>query len=233
MVIRILLFVVLLFPTLGFTADNISPQLDSLKMETLMRWRATGAVTDQLTSARVQSAINEAIQVVCDDFPAIVKFDTIILSTDSMGAMLNTDFNRFANVFRLDSVLMVPLKILEENDVDTFINMVIPTDFEHKQGVITSPHTCFAAGNRFMTYPRYTTDTEVGDSFFVSYYANDVKLDSGTDSTQILPRYRLAIIYYSISILYAELGQFEQSMAFMQFYASLVQRRSDVKGILQ
>ena len=228
-----ILIILLLLPMMAYSADNIAPQLDSLKQSVLMRWRATGATTDQLASARVQTAVNEAIQSVTDDFSAIVKLDTVVLSTASMGADLNSDFNRLANVFRLFGDTLYPLLIVEENSVDSFVKKLVISDYGHIAGKKESPSICYAGGDRFYTVPRFTTDATVGDTFLVTYYANDIKLASGTDSTQILPRYRLAIIYHSVASLYAELGRFEQSIAFMQMYSNMLVRRSDVKGVAQ
>ena len=235
MVIKVLskvLLVLLLLPIVA-SASSISPRMDSLKQSVLMRWRASGATTDQLSSARVQTAINEAIQTVCDDFPAIVKLDTITLATGTMGASLNSDFNRLANVFRIYGDTLYPLLIVEENYVDSFVKKLILSDYGHVTGIKESPSICYAAGDLFMTIPRHITDGVVGDSFLVTYYANDAGLSVAADETQVLPRYRLAIIYHAVASLYAELGQIDKSLAFMQFYSAMLTRRSDVKGVPQ
>ena len=198
-----------------------------------MRWGGSGVNTARLTSSRVTIAVNEAIQAVCDDFPAIVKLDTVALESDILGASLSSDFNRLSSVFRLTGDTLFPLKVWEENNVDSFVNKLILTDFGHVLGDKESPAYCFAAGNRLYTLPRHTTDGVVGDTFVVWYYANDEELVSAADSAQVLPRYRLSIIYHAVGSLYAQLGQFDKSLTFMQMYGNTLMKRADVEGVPQ
>lgn len=241
--VKKIIIILLICSSLCYGADNISPVVDTILIDVRMSVRASGASTDQLPDGRCIHRLNIGVQSVCNDFNAIVKYDTVLIGSDSMGSALNTDFNRLASVFRMasnqDSInglyypILYPLQIVEENAVDTFIHKSMSPNYAHKRGSSGSPSLCWAAGQRLFTLPRMTTDPVVGDSFFVTYYANDVKVDSGNDSIHVLAKYREEVVLYTTSLLLEDLGLFDAANQKMARYQSKIMKRSDVEAKLE
>lgn len=210
-------------------ADNIPPQLDSLNNYASLFWNSTGASTDQMSQARRYFSINAGIQAVCDVAPAIEKIDTLWIATSNV---LNSDFNRLASVFRMTNDTLIPLQIINANDGDTLLIKMTQPDFAHDKFSKTSPKMCYVHNGRLHTIPKYINST-IGDTLLINYYANDVKLASGTDSTKVLPKYRMAILYYAIGVRYQMLGLEEMAVSYFNLFGQALMKQSDVKGIIE
>jgi len=220
---------ILLLPITVFAADNIPAQLDSLNNYASLFWNTTGSSTDQMSQARRYFSINAGIQAVCDVAPAIEKIDTLLIATSNA---LNSDFNRLASVFRMTNDTLVPLQIINTNDVDTLLMKTSKNEFAHDKTNKASPNICYAHNGRLHTLPKYIS-SKVGDTLLVNYYANDVKLASGTDSTKVLPKYRMAIIYYAIGVRYQMIGLDELAVTYFNLFGQSLMKQSDVKGIIE
>lgn len=216
----------ILFTASVYADSPVSPRLDSLKYECIIRFKAGGGTTDQLTSARLRFAVNEGIAVVARDFPAIPKDTVVTMDADSHWVALPVDFDRLEAVFRpvkyqTDSA-WYPLKTLA---IDSFKMLEFTkAQFTQDKQDGMSPRYASAFGQKLYTSPIFL-GSSIGSDLRVFYYASGVRLNADSDTTIILPKYRSYIIDYAVAKLYEMTGQLNMASYFMSLYKSDAETR--------
>lgn len=224
----LVMLVVMMFSTSVFATDAINSRRDSLKSSILERFTEGGTATDQLNASRVETAINEAITAVCTDFPAYQAATEIIIDTATQGTVLPDDFYRLRMVFRtVGDTFNYPLQIVPPDSISW---KVLSTDqHRHQRGLITSPAYVYAFAGSLYTHPRFIADNTYGDTLLVFYYAMGEQVTIGASQVDVLPEYRGALITYAVSILYEEIGLFQEAAYFRARYDYMVTgRQKDV-----
>jgi len=216
----ILIIVLSLIATTSQSA--ISNRLDSLRTHIRMRWNAAGDSTRLLTNNRLTYILNEASDVVCIDFPALIKVDTVtITASDEVGG-LSSDFVALASVFRLKGESeRIPMTIVDIGMMDSLRHWIVEPEGHQHQLTWESPQYCASAGQKLMTHPKMENDPTFGNDFLVYYYAIDDWMSDDTSTTQILPEYIPALLFYAVAMTYEELGLFSQGAYYHGKYTAL------------
>ena len=187
----------------------MSGVMDSLVKFTRMSIRASGDADTLL-----DFYVNIAIQQVCSDFPAVPKLDTVTFRGDSGGVALNSDIDRIALIQQIRGTgLWLPMG--EVKGDTTFLSIVDSSQGSTDEDRIEQPRLWYRHGDLF-TQPKH-----VRDSFAlilqVHYYALDQWIDS-TETTQVLEKYRPAIVDYAAYKTMLGLSDFTRAALFLRDY---------------
>lgn len=184
----ILVIVLLLLPAMAAGQSyTLSPRLDSLRVNVLLRINEPTSGNLALTTAKLNLAINTANTDVCKAFPAIEKLDTVVVDSTAEGGALNADFDRILEVYRLAGntrVRLRPLGYVEPVEGDQTVGVST-----HDRANLASPDQYRTFARRLLLHPKDSKPAATPDSFLVYYYAMDAQLSAGADSVQIDPKY--------------------------------------------
>ena len=218
----LLVFVLALF--VG-TVNAASLRLDSLRTECFDKLNIPDAGTRTITTAIGNRLINQAINEICTDFPALEKIDTIIVYKEDEGGVLPSDFVALKNVFLMDGyTVRIPLKIVGADTLRKLFNS--EGQVKHDKSNPMSIAYAFKYARRLMLLPKYAKDTAAIDSFLVYYYATDAQLTNDTDSTLIEKRFRGVLISYATSEMATIKNDYEKAAYYRRLY-------DQAKGVIQ
>jgi len=189
-----LIFIILLLAcTAKAQVYSINPSFDSLKANALAMLNSSAS--GNVTTAKVNFIVNMSIGEICDAFPALEKVDTLIVNRSVDGHALNSDFLRIKSVFRIDRFgdlsnqqkIWTPINYVPYDSLATIFNTPKKNadDLGDTQDLLTS----YIWNRKLYFQPLNYKPTSDPDSFVVFYYARDVQLVAGTDSTKIAPEY--------------------------------------------
>lgn len=196
--ILILLFVV---GSLSAQTYSISPSFDSMQVNALKMLNIISSGNGYVTTPQIKYVINLSIGEICDAFPALEKVDTVVVWRDSAGFDLNADFLRIKSVFRIDQAgddgdieIWTPINYIP------YDSLAIIFDSRSKnvddKSKIEQLRTSYTWGRQLRFHPKNYSSSANPDSFVVYYYARDVFLVNGTDSTSIAPEYMGELMNY-------------------------------------
>jgi hypothetical protein len=196
-ILRLLILVPLL---LAMTAKAQSPRLDSIRVRAFrsMNFAVTGNAL--VTPAIANQVINQSIGTVCNDFPAIVKFDTVTVTITTEGAALASDF---LAVQKVERIVGDSLRIRLYDDS---LYTKGPGDTSgSKQTLNTafSPSYYRIAGSTIALSPKYMEPTGFTCDLLIQYQAADRQLTADSMSTAIATNYIDALDWLVLSNLYA------------------------------
>jgi hypothetical protein len=169
--------------------------------------------TNQVSTATVARIVNAKILVVCIDFPAIEKLDTILIDSTMEGGVLPSDFDRLRYVQMIYSdIVRVPLTPLPPDSA----KWATPGDATQDQSVEAGPPNYYTAGGYLMLHPKWSR----GDTgtYLISYYATDTALTDDASQTSVDTRYLDAVIYASVAEVNRILGRWNQAMGWQALY---------------
>lgn len=167
-----------------------SPQLDSIRIMAFNQIGVPTSGTNRVTAAKANAIINYGIQEVSTDFPAVGKLDTITIGSVSEGGALASDFVAIKWCqLMIDDTLRIPLEYKTEDSF--FVERPTEEGAKSEPDDILSPRYYYTHAGKLLTWPKFVAG-DIGDSALVliSYYAIGDRLDSATDSTNILPQFR-------------------------------------------
>lgn len=212
---KIVLVILLVLPLTASAQWPLDPMIDSMAQAIYQQLGSSTDGTNLLTTARVFSAINRALNRTCTQLPAYEKVVKLVVPKDSvLGTSLPSDFHRVKDAFRVfgDS-LRIPLipidpDSLRSNYGSISSNLESTTD-------LTEPSHYYTFGKRWYFHPKYRSTT--ADTVLIHYYAMDVKLETG-DSLQIMEEYYDAVFNLACSYLSATQLKFSAADWYMREY---------------
>ena len=213
---KYLLTILLFAVSVSAQVYPVDPSRDSIITYCLYETNTPTTFTGNLTEAKAIYFLNKSLGQVCVDFPALEKVDTVVLSTDSMGCALNTDFIRATRIYKIadnKGQILIPLRY-----VPTDSTWVIYPGKEQNTGTVSNkstPSSYFTFGKRFYPHPKSLAISTVPDSFIVFYNAMDAKLTTATDSVAIGQDYLGALIdltVYEFAKLRRQAGNMQAAM---------------------
>jgi hypothetical protein len=138
--------------------------------------------------------------VTCTRFPALEKFDTVMITSSVEGGALPSDFVRLLQVWRIKGTTKrLPLTYMEP---DSFrVKMKTENLYEQDKTDPLSPEYYYTYGRRLMQLPKWSKSET--DSLLIQYLALDVKMASDSDTTVILPEYLERALSYACALLAA------------------------------
>ncbi|HET6455520.1 MAG TPA: hypothetical protein VFI02_14035 [Armatimonadota bacterium] len=187
----LLIALVMLLPLSALAQGETSAvpkQLDSLAQYVFVQLGTAATGDGALTTARMYTLINRAYATVCHEFPAIERFDTVVISAAMEGGALNADFSRARAVYKFadSSRVRIPLEFVE---VDSLRALMADGDYAQDKSKPTSPGRYSTWNSVLLTYPKVGKAAADPDSFLVCYYANAERLVAGGDSVAFNPKY--------------------------------------------
>ena len=196
MVVRVILFI--LFFCVSVQAE-INPRRDSLRVVAFEHSFIPTTGNNDITNNIANRFVNIAISQVCQDFPAIERYDTIVTIDGTRLYSVNSDF--------------LKLKVAFKYTVTDGQNVIIPLDyppvegwFEKKGGEkgseppfnkLSEPRYLWVFADQLYFYPTPTN----ADTFLIAYYAMDTTLTDDASETSVLPEYRGAVVVYTALLI--------------------------------
>lgn len=184
------------------------------------------AGTALLSAAIVNEAINRAQLKVAYDFPAFEKLDTISLTASATPSqLLNEDFIKLNWAMKVlgDTIMAieyVPPQTLYGRQGGRVPNISDNTQFSFPRYCYVSRALTAAHKPSIWFYPQ---DKVTGAPMvYVSYYAIPEELSSDTDSTDIAPEYREALLYWACSALAFQIGKSNLGMTYLNVYKEIL-----------
>ena len=212
---RLILFLLLLCSTVS--AEYI--RLDSLRVAVHRQVALPDSGNAVVSVAKTHMAINRAISQVCIDFPAVPKMDTVGIHRDSTGAALNTDFQQVGAVYRFkDAGWWYPLKPLAGDSLAKALSGT--SENQASPGDSTDPGFYYTFDKRIYVHPKWS-DSLSSDSLVIQYFGIGTKLTGGTDSTDVLPQFREAVIVYTCYQIEMMRNRFAAAAAYLEWYKQL------------
>ncbi len=209
----------------------ISPRRDSLRAYT---YTALGlpSTNGKLTTANVNMFINESAVEVSRDFPAIEKFDTVLISKTGEGAALNSDFLRIHRASRIiGDTLRIPLDVTNPDSL--FEKTGGLQGVKQDRDKIESPHWYSTFGKRFQTHPKGLRESGSPDKFLIEYFATPNYLGADSDTTLIPDDYRPALLLKVRMKALIQLSDFRSAFSVDSMYNEMrlppVSRREELK----
>ena len=204
-----LLTCLLLLLAVSVQAD-MSPRLDSMItwLECLGNMPAGG--TDGVSKFDEYKLVNMACQDISSMFPAIEKYDTVRVDSAETVDTLNTDFVGLKAVYYLASdTLRIPVEIVSFDSLAAEYSDKSSVDNSTEKSDPTDNRKCWVHKKRLKFHPRWAR----GDTatYQVEYYAIDSMLHASASQTQILPQYRMKIIFRAVGYLCMMRGDFEKA----------------------
>lgn len=188
---------------LGVSASaQIPAQRDSLAARVFTNLKISTSGTASVTTAIVYQKLNDAQTPVCQDFDAYEKFDTLVVSSGSEGAVLPGDFLRVSGVDRMvGDTQRIPMQQIkyEERWEKAGAKEGSTYDLASRE----QPRYFYIHGNRLVTYPKDKKPSNRPDSLFVGYWAIGHQLTAATDSVDIYPEFRSALILKATALVWA------------------------------
>ena len=186
---RLILFLILCATSLY---AETSPRRDSIRIAAFGQLGIPTAGTALVTTTQANRVINEAVEEVSTHFPAIEKFDTVVVYPSTIGGALASDFSsiRWAEMIIApgsDSAF-IPMKyVLPDSLFDARDGSKGISDAGRQGRAGRYYHT---HGSQLLMYAKWAGAE--GDSVLVlvAYYAIDDALGAYTATTDIAPAYR-------------------------------------------
>lgn len=172
-----------------------SPRRDSIRVAAFGQLGIPTAGTALVTTAQANRIINEAVEEVSTHFPAIEKFDTVVIYPTTIGGSLPSDFStiRWAEMIIApgEDSAFIPMKyVLPDSLFDVRGGSTGASDATKKARAARYYHT---HGNQLMIYAKFVGAEGDSVQVLVAYYAIDAALDADTATTDIAPGYRSAL----------------------------------------
>jgi len=200
---KILLFVILFCSSVS--GQGMSTRLDSLRTYVTYQVDIPTTGTDKITTAKLNSVVNRAIYVVCNDFPAYPKLDTVYIENINTSGTLNSDFLKIKSCAMMygDSLIIY----LKPMNPDT-MRYLRPDEKTNKQikDLVFAPEFYSVHGNNLFVHPKWLRTDSV--QFRIEYYAMDTTLESDSSKTSIGIEYLENVIYYACSLIEEMRGNF-------------------------
>lgn len=194
--IHIVLSTIILCASAQAQTYSVSPTLDSMTAYCLEQLDIPITGSRNVDTGFVHRKINEGYAATCNDAPAIERIDTVLIWKDNEGGVLPDDFLRAHAVFRMyggDSS-RVPMVLV---DPDTLKFMNAPGT--QNRDTSLSPGIAYTFAQRLLTTPKVIADSAYPDSYLVMYFAMGDKLDTLTETCEVLPEYLPAVLNYAMA----------------------------------
>lgn len=201
---------------------QIPGRLDSLQLRMCRLANKPTTYTSTWTSALLWQSLTDAQTPVCQDFDAFEKFDTVLVYKVPEGGTLNNDFLRVAWVDRMSGSTRLPMQPIEAVNRWTATGGTIAGSTIADVAKIEQPRYYFVHGNRLMTHPKDGQESTRRDSLLVGYWAIASPLTGASDSTDIYPEFRPALLYKALSLALSAVGSYGESAAWEGQYAKEV-----------
>lgn len=192
-----------------YPVDNV---LDTLRKACFYQVRVKTTGTLSITEDMATYVLNRSLARVCREFPALEKIDTVVVSSATEGAALNSDFLRIRQVFKIIGNTRIPLDFKPREEL--FAAGATDGGYAHDISKATQPRYCFTHGQRLLFHPKDAKASGTPDSFLVLYWAMDDKFTADTSTTAIAPEYIDALLYAAM----AELSAMKKDYTAAQFY---------------
>lgn len=162
----------------------VDPSLDSIRTFVFSELNIPTAGTGNVTPTKANLKINLSLGILCSNFPAYEKIDTLVMTSDSDGVILPVDYLRTGSIFRTYNKLLIPMASISHDSMRVLF-ISDSTVNANDRMKYTSPNYYRIFGRKFFTHPAITTL----DTFIVYYYATHPELTTGTDSVIFEPQY--------------------------------------------
>lgn len=170
-----------------------SMRKDSITIRVLDQMN-TSSANVVIPVAEVTRTFHSALQQLCTDFPAIGKFDTLVVCADSGQVAFNTDFVAVRDMARMDndtgSAPRVPLEFLDFESAYQVLGTV-PDDFiydQNDQAALVYYNVHGTGRNAKVSFlPKLDKICSDADSIVVRYWSLDRSLTSDTMSVGFDP----------------------------------------------
>lgn len=186
---------------------QIPNDIDSLHLILAERLSVdTAGTSGNITKTKMLHELNMGIQQVCEDFPAYEKIDTLLYTAGASSVALPADFSRAFAVYRIKNKMKLPLLPMPADQTGTIIKTK-----EEAQGDAqddTNPKHFHTYKGRLILTPKYIKTAT--DTLEIYYYARDTWLTQG-DTTVIKSKYRELALFYALSSLWADRGQYNKA----------------------
>jgi hypothetical protein len=225
--VAIFLLVIGLILLYASGAEAQSMRRDSIKAAVFDMVCIPTAGTDIVTSGRANRAIEQAIGDVCRDFPALIKYDTVTLTSTSDALSLNSDFLDAQGCFRMvgDS-LRIPLK---RTNYDSLVSIFTRKETAlGKPDDIKQPRYFWITGSYINFYPKYSNSYD-DNLYLIEYRALASAPVADTSQINIDILYRNELLYATaakVSYLRKNYGESGQWLALYD-RAALKQKQSE------
>jgi hypothetical protein len=217
------LLVFLLFTACA--SAELSPRLDSLRVYVTDKARLSSSGDDDITLAKINREINFAIQQTCQDFPAVEKYDTLVIDSTMEGGTLPSDFHRIVNVsFMLNDVLRIPIRHLMSGDSIALKDNRL--DENQQERTDTMSIKSWRVHNTILeVHPKWSRgDTAL---YLLQYYALDSNLTTDSSVTQVRAKYRDKVVLFAVSRLWALRSNFAYANFWMREYEKGLVKNND------
>lgn len=194
--IRLITIFIVFLSASGWAAT--SARLDSTRVSVFGKLNIPIAGNSVVTTAIANTAINESIQRVCRDFPAVEKLDTIVLSKTAHDYALNSDFDRLNWAIRFDGQKIITMEYAPVTQLFDAEGGFAGAD--PKFNDVSAPRYTFAFNKRVWVYSQVNPAVDL-DTMIVAYYAIDSLLQAAGSQMQVLPGFRQAVITYACYLL--------------------------------
>lgn len=195
-----------------------SGRLDSLRYRAFASMNLPTSGTALMTAGIGNRVVNQSIGTVCNDFPAIEKYDTLVWTIAAEGATLPTDFLQIEDVWRMygDSirVKIYPESLYTKGPGDT-------TGSKQNLSDASSPAYYSISSWTIAPFPKYMKPTGYVDTILIKYRACDAWLTSDTLATKIAPNYMDALDWLVLANLYAIRSMYGDAAYWQGKYNSL------------
>lgn len=211
MVIRTLsrlLFIFMLFSA-SVGAETIG-QLDSMRVACFRQLNVPDSGNAILTVAIANTKINQAIQQVSKDFPALEQLDTIVLAAGTRDYALNSNFSRINWALRVTGDSIIPLAYMPVSALLEYSS----ADPAPKDGDGDLFLRYFTFKQKIYFYPQNT----LPDTVIIAYYGIDSLLQVDGSNLGIIPEYRESVFLYASYLMSLIQGKLKQAEAYLVGY---------------
>lgn len=186
----------------GSASAQIPAQRDSLAARVFTNLKLSTSGSASITTAIVYQKLNDAQTPVCQDFDAFEKFDTMTVSSGSEGATLPGDFLRVSGVDRMvGDTQRIPMQQIRYEERWEKTGGLSGTTYDLASR--EQPRYFYIHANKLVVYPKDRKPSNRPDSLLVGYWAIGHQLASSTDSTDIYPEFRAALILKATALVWA------------------------------
>ena len=203
-------------------------RLDSMTVKAFRTANMPSTGTAQVPVAVVKGIINDCIQTVSVNFPAVQKSDTLVVTPSAQAQALPTDFISVTGVFRLKALddgrtVSIPLDTMP---ADPF-NKLGESNQANDPTSNSSPRYYRIVGLYFKEYPPFSRITIGGtpsaevDSILLEYVAAGAYLSADSSQTDLSPEYRDALRFLVQAELFAVREMYGPASYWLNLYNGL------------
>lgn len=186
---------------------GLPARLDSLRGYALSAAGMPAGHSDLVDSV-MNKLVNLSILRVCKDFPAIQKYDTVVLAKSSQGVALNSDFLVATDVQRIiGEGIRISLEPIAPGALVSLYEKIPKDSMAADPLDVKSPRYWTEHNDKLFFHPKYNKASAVTDSFLVFYEAMDSVLQVDASTTQIHEKYRDALIDLIVFRIWMRFGE--------------------------